>query len=91
MLQTQEQGPLKVLSDRMNTFEPNHEMWVLDQVRLGYMALIGSEVTMFHYLGRELNRTGECDFAVARGEVIRDVKSLAVRSKFPFLERLNNE
>ncbi|XP_077522327.1 ionotropic receptor 93a-like [Amblyomma americanum] len=91
LLKTQERGPLKVLSDRMMTFEPNHEMWVLDQVRMGYMALIGSEVTMFHYLGRELNRTGKCDFAVARGEVIRDVKSLAVRVGFPFLDRLNNE
>ncbi|KAG0411136.1 hypothetical protein HPB47_011743 [Ixodes persulcatus] len=91
LLKSQEQGPLKVLSDRMNVFEPNHEMWVLDQVRLGYMALIGSEVNMFHYLGRELNRTGECDFAVARGEVIRDVKSLAVAPNFAFLERLNNE
>ncbi|KAH7982145.1 hypothetical protein HPB52_003305 [Rhipicephalus sanguineus] len=91
LLKTQERGSLKVLSDRMMTFEPNHEMWVLDQVRMGYMALIGSEVTMFHYLGRELNRTGQCDFAVARGEVIRDVKSLAVRVGFPFLDRLNNE
>ncbi|XP_077544089.1 ionotropic receptor 93a-like [Haemaphysalis longicornis] len=91
LLKTQERGALKTLSERMITFEPNHEMWVLEQVRLGYMALIGSEVTMFHYLGRELNRTGQCDFAVARGEVIRDVKSLAVRVGFPFLERLNNE
>ncbi|XP_075733132.1 ionotropic receptor 93a [Rhipicephalus microplus] len=91
LLKTQERGSLKVLSDRMMTFEPNHEMWVLDQVRMGYMALIGSEVTMFHYLGRELNRTARCDFAVARGEVIRDVKSLAVRVGFPFLDRLNSE
>ncbi|XP_075532562.1 ionotropic receptor 93a-like [Dermacentor variabilis] len=91
LLKTQERGSLKVLSDRMMTLDPNHEKWVLDQVRMGYMALIGSEVTMFHYLGRELNRTARCDFAVARGEVIRDVKSLAVRVGFPFLDRLNNE
>ncbi|XP_064483633.1 ionotropic receptor 93a-like [Ornithodoros turicata] len=91
LLQSQEPGPLKILSERMIQLEPNHEGWVLEQVRQGYMALIGSEVTMFHFLGRELNRTGDCDFAVAKGEVIRDVKSLAVRVGFPYLDRLNNE
>lgn len=71
--------------------QTDHEDWALKEVAEGRMALIGSEVTLFHYMGEQYARTGKCEYAIAKEEVIRDVKVLAVRPGFPFLNRFNTQ
>lgn len=69
--------------------ETSHESWALKDVAAGKMALIGSEVTLFHFIGKQYLATGTCQYAVAKEDIIREVKNLAVRPGFPFLTRFN--
>lgn len=87
--QLQRQGPLTKLSEKLTHIETSHEGWALKEVADGNMALIGSEVTLFHYIGKQYISTGYCHYAVAKEEIIREVKVLAVRPGFPFLARFN--
>lgn len=88
-LQLQQQGLLTQLSAKLAHIETAHESWALKEVADGKMALIGSEVTLFHYIGKQFIATNLCQYAVAKKEIIRQVKVLAVRPGFPFLARFN--
>ncbi|XP_003743737.1 ionotropic receptor 93a [Galendromus occidentalis] len=89
ILRLQQQGPLTQLSEKLMQIETAHEGWILKNVAEGTMALIGSEVTLFHFIGKQYLATGKCQYAVAKEEIIREVKNLAVRPGFPFLTRFN--
>ncbi|OQR71097.1 hypothetical protein BIW11_01565 [Tropilaelaps mercedesae] len=89
ILKLQQQGPLTKLSMKLTHIETAHEGWALKEVADGNMALIGSEVTLYHYIGKQFIATGQCDYAVAKEEIIREIKVLAVRPGFPFLARFN--